>query len=81
MHRIELRITDAMYDAAVKYAASRGFAGRPGKGVQIVLTDSLRANLNKNGFKAAQLDLDDVHYAETRAGASEAAPGARRASK
>lgn len=81
MHRVELRITDAMYDAAVTYAASRGFAGRPGRGVQIVLTDSLRANLNKNGFRAAQLDLNDAEYAEARAGASEGAPGARRAAK
>lgn len=81
MHRVELRITDAMYDAAVKYAASRGFAGRPGRGVQIVLTDSLRANLNKNGFKAAQLDLNDTEYAEARTDASGGAPGARRAAK
>lgn len=62
--RLDITISDAMYDAVLEHAASKGFANDRDHGKRPVIVQALHYYLNKNGHDAAALRMTDAEYAE-----------------
>jgi len=57
--QITVTLSDALYDAARQEALKQGRADGRSNGIPSLMRGSLRAHLNRNGWKAEELDKVD----------------------
>lgn len=62
--RLDVTVSDAMYDAIIEHAASKGFANDRDHGKRAVVIQAVHYYLNKNGHDASVLRMTDAEYAE-----------------
>jgi len=62
--RLDVTVSDAIYDAVINHAANKGFANDRDHGRRPIVVQALHYYLNKNGHDASVLRMNDREYAE-----------------
>lgn len=75
--RLDVTVSDAMYDAVIDYAASKGFANDRDRGKRPIVVQALHYWLNKMGAPASVLRMSDAEYANHKRDVSGYAEGAQ----